>query len=125
MSILTNSDRGSLFLTRGGRDGKYLVSKLFDVTESSTPEQAMHTEANEITVPFGVGIAGNVASSRTPINIKDVYSVSRPFAFCWKLSMDNALHIIIALESKPAIVDRHPEKKTNRKNQQKYKKQNK
>ena len=76
MSILTNSDRGSLFLVRGSKDNKYLVSKLFDVTESSTLEQSVHTEANEITVPFGVGIAGNVALSREPININDVYAVS-------------------------------------------------
>lgn len=76
MSILTNSDRGSMFLVRGSRDHKYLVSKLFDVTESSTLEQSIHTEANEIIVPFGVGIAGNVAKSREAINIKDVYAVS-------------------------------------------------
>ncbi|KAK0041345.1 cGMP-specific 3 5-cyclic phosphodiesterase isoform X3 [Biomphalaria pfeifferi] len=77
VSILTNSDRGSLFLVRGSRDNKYLVSKLFDVTESSTLEQSIHTEANEIIVPFGVGIAGNVALSREPINIKDVYADPR------------------------------------------------
>ncbi|CAL1528489.1 unnamed protein product, partial [Lymnaea stagnalis] len=77
VSILTNSDRGSLFLVRGSRDNKYLVSKLFDVTESSTLEQSIHTEANEITVPFGVGIAGNVAKSREAINIKDVYADPR------------------------------------------------
>ncbi|BFY98626.1 hypothetical protein BsWGS_01666 [Bradybaena similaris] len=77
VSILTNSDRGSLFLVRGSRDHKYLVSKLFDVTESSTLEQSIHTEANEIVVPFGVGIAGNVAKTREIINIKDVYADPR------------------------------------------------
>ncbi|XP_059177094.1 LOW QUALITY PROTEIN: cGMP-specific 3',5'-cyclic phosphodiesterase-like [Physella acuta] len=77
VSILTNSDRGSLFLVRGSRDNKYLVSKLFDVTESSTLEQSIHTEANEIVVPFGVGIAGNVALTREAINIKDVYADPR------------------------------------------------
>ncbi|XP_012945061.1 cGMP-specific 3',5'-cyclic phosphodiesterase isoform X2 [Aplysia californica] len=77
VSILTNSDRGSLFLVRGSRDNKYLVSKLFDVTESSTLEQSIHTEANEIVVPFGVGIAGNVALKREPININDVYADPR------------------------------------------------
>ncbi|CAG5133199.1 unnamed protein product, partial [Candidula unifasciata] len=77
VSILTNSDRGSMFLVRGSKENKYLVSKLFDVTESSTLEQSIHTEANEIIVPFGVGIAGNVAKSREAININDVYADPR------------------------------------------------
>ncbi|RUS86057.1 hypothetical protein EGW08_006211, partial [Elysia chlorotica] len=77
VSILTNSDRGSLFLVRGSRDSKFLVSKLFDVTESSTLEQSVHTVANEIVVPFGVGIAGNVAQSGEAININDVYADPR------------------------------------------------
>ena len=80
VSILTNSDRGSLFLVRGSRENKFLVSKLFDVTESSTLEQSVHTAANEIVVPFGVGIAGNVAQSGEPININDVYAVSNEFS---------------------------------------------
>ena len=77
VSILTNSDRGSLFLVRGSRDSKYLVSKLFDVTDTSTLEDAIHTESNEIKVPFGKGIVGIVAQSGKAINIKDAYSVSR------------------------------------------------
>lgn len=76
VSILTNSDRGSLFLVRGSRDNKHLVSKLFDVTETSTLEDVIHTERNEIKVPFGKGIVGIVAQSGKPINIKDAYEVS-------------------------------------------------
>lgn len=75
VSVLTNSDRGSLFLVRGSKDTKYLVSKLFDVTESSTLEESLHTEENEIKVPFGRGIAGNVAESKEVINIKNAYEV--------------------------------------------------
>ncbi|XP_076439522.1 cGMP-specific 3',5'-cyclic phosphodiesterase-like isoform X2 [Babylonia areolata] len=73
VSILTNSDRGSLFLVRGSRDNKHLVSKLFDVTDTSTLEDSIHTESNEIKVPFGKGIVGIVAQSGKPINIKDAY----------------------------------------------------
>ncbi|KAJ8317387.1 hypothetical protein KUTeg_005291 [Tegillarca granosa] len=77
VSVLTNSDRGSLFLVRGSKDNKYLVSKLFDVTESSTLEESLHTEENEIKVPFGRGIAGNVAESKEVINIKNAYEDPR------------------------------------------------
>ncbi|XP_070212342.1 cGMP-specific 3',5'-cyclic phosphodiesterase-like isoform X7 [Littorina saxatilis] len=77
VSYLTNSDRGSLFLVRGSRDNKHLVSKLFDVTETSTLEDVIHTERNEIKVPFGKGIVGLVAQSGKPINIKDAYEDPR------------------------------------------------
>ena len=70
-----SGDRGSLFLVRGTKDNKYLVSKLFDVTEMSNLEDTLHTEDNNITVAFGSGIVGTVALSKTPINIKDAYQV--------------------------------------------------
>lgn len=92
VSILTNSDRGSLFLVRGSRDNKFLVSKLFDVTETSTLEDAIHTERNEIKVPFGKGIVGIVAQSGKPINIKDAYEVSTGLNFfsqCFLLRESN------------------------------------
>jgi hypothetical protein len=78
VSILTNSDRGSLFLARGPKDARYLVSKLFDVTAGSTLEQSLHTEDQQIIIPFGKGIAGHVASTREYINIPDAYEVSFP-----------------------------------------------
>ena len=77
VSILTNSDRGSLFLARGPKDGRYLVSKLFDVTAGSTLEQSLHNEDNQILIPFGKGIAGHVALTREYINISDAYEVKR------------------------------------------------
>ncbi|KAL8579053.1 hypothetical protein ACOMHN_035992 [Nucella lapillus] len=77
VSILTNSDRSSLFLVRGSRDNKHLVSKLFDVTESSTLEEVIHTESNEIKVPFGKGIVGIVAQTAKSINIADAYEDPR------------------------------------------------
>lgn len=75
VSVLTGSDRGSLFLVRGSKDKRYLVSKLFDVTENSTLEDSLHTEETEIKVPFGRGIAGAVAETKEIINIKDAYMV--------------------------------------------------
>ena len=53
------------------------MSKLFDVTENSDLEDTLHTEENHITVAFGSGIAGTVALTKEPINIKDAYQVNR------------------------------------------------
>ncbi|CAF1242706.1 unnamed protein product [Rotaria magnacalcarata] len=75
VSILTNSDRGSLFLARGPKDARYLISKLFDVTAGSTLEQSLHKEDQQIIIPFGKGIAGHVALTREYINIPDAYEV--------------------------------------------------
>ncbi|UJR20580.1 hypothetical protein I4U23_023705 [Adineta vaga] len=77
VSILTNSDRGSLFLARGPKDSRYLVSKLFDVTAGSTLEQSLHKEDQQIIIPFGKGIAGHVASTKEYINIPDAYEDPR------------------------------------------------
>ncbi|XP_071793701.1 cGMP-specific 3',5'-cyclic phosphodiesterase-like isoform X1 [Asterias amurensis] len=77
VSILTNGDRCSLFLARGNRENRYLVSKLFDVTENSTVEDALHTEADEIHIPWGQGIAGHVAQTKETINIKNAYEDPR------------------------------------------------
>jgi len=76
VSILTNADRCSLFLVRGSRESKVLVSKLFDVTSESTVDQSIRSEEDEICVPLGVGIAGHTAATGETINIKDAYSVS-------------------------------------------------
>ncbi|XP_071090985.1 cGMP-specific 3',5'-cyclic phosphodiesterase-like isoform X2 [Haliotis cracherodii] len=77
VNILTNSDRGSLFLVRGSKDNRYLVSKLFDVTNTSTLEESIHTADNEIKVPFGKGIAGHVAQSKDTVNIRNAYEDPR------------------------------------------------
>ncbi|XP_056005407.1 cGMP-specific 3',5'-cyclic phosphodiesterase-like isoform X2 [Ostrea edulis] len=77
VSILTRSDRGSLFLVRGTKENRYLVSKLFDVTEVSTITESLHTEETEIIVPFGKGIAGFVAESKETVNIKSAYEDPR------------------------------------------------
>ena len=76
VSILTNSDRCSLFLVRGSRENKVLVSKLFDVTSESTLDESIRSDEDEICVPLGVGIAGHAAATGETINIKDAYSVS-------------------------------------------------
>ena len=76
VSILTKADRCSLFLVRGKKENRELVSKLFDVTAASTLEESLRSEEDEIVVPFGVGIAGVAAENGEAINIKDAYSVS-------------------------------------------------
>ncbi|CAF3985328.1 unnamed protein product [Rotaria magnacalcarata] len=81
VSILTNSDRGSLFLARGPKDARFLVSKLFDVTAGSTLEESLHKEDQQIIIPFGKGIAGHVASTKEFINIPDAYEVIIIFQF--------------------------------------------
>lgn len=75
--LLTHADRGSLFLARGSLDDRYLVAKLFDVRQNTKFEDAVRkARAQEIKIPFGVGIAGTVAQSKKVINIKDAYKVS-------------------------------------------------
>lgn len=75
VNILTKSDRSSLFLVRGSKENRHLVSKLFDVTETSTLQESLHTEETEIKVPFGRGIAGYVAQAKDTVNITDAYEV--------------------------------------------------
>ncbi|XP_066278297.1 cGMP-specific 3',5'-cyclic phosphodiesterase-like isoform X1 [Branchiostoma lanceolatum] len=78
VGILTNADRCSLFLVKGSRDNKYLVSRLFDVTPDSSVEQAVHaTGSHEIRVPFGCGIVGHVAKTKETVNIRNAYEDPR------------------------------------------------
>lgn len=77
VGLLTHADRGSLFLAKGPLEDRYLVAKLFDVTQDTELEEAMQRAKNEeIKIPFGVGIAGYVAQTKEIINIKDAYKVS-------------------------------------------------
>ena len=73
--ILTNGDRSSLFLCKGHKDRKYLVSRLFDVTADSTVEEAVKPPDQAIIIPVGVGIAGHAVATGETINIKDAYQV--------------------------------------------------
>lgn len=75
VGLLTKCDRSSLFLCKGHKDRKYLISKLFDVTPESTVEEAVKPIDQAIIIPYGVGIAGNVAASGEIINIADAYQV--------------------------------------------------
>ncbi|XP_070540834.1 cGMP-specific 3',5'-cyclic phosphodiesterase-like isoform X14 [Ptychodera flava] len=77
VSILTNGDRSSLFLVRGPKEKRYLVSKLFDVSENSTLEESIHSEADEIRIPIGKGIVGHVALTKETVNIKNAYEDPR------------------------------------------------
>ncbi|KAK9879966.1 hypothetical protein WA026_008477 [Henosepilachna vigintioctopunctata] len=78
VSVLTHADRGSLFLARGVGNEKYLIAKLFDVRHDTTLEEAIKmAKSEQIRIPFGVGIAGTVAQSKTLINITDAYNDNR------------------------------------------------
>jgi putative methionine-R-sulfoxide reductase with GAF domain len=57
------------------KESRHLVSKLFDVTETSTLKDSLHTEETEIKVPFGRGIAGCVAETKETVNIQEAYEV--------------------------------------------------
>ena len=76
VNVITYADRSSLFLVEGDDKNTFLVSRLFDVTEHSTVQDALHTEEEAIKIPFGKGIIGHAAQSGKTINIKDVYEVS-------------------------------------------------
>ena len=77
VGLLTHADRGSLFLAKGPLEDRYLVAKLFDVTQDTELDEAVQRAKNEeIKIPFGVGIAGYVAQSKQIINIKDAYKVN-------------------------------------------------
>ena len=75
--LLTNADRSSLFLMDGGTEDSnpILVSRLFDVMEGTTVEDAVHEEADAIKIPVGVGIAGHAAKTGETINLQNAYEV--------------------------------------------------
>ena len=81
VSILTRSDRSSLFLAKGTKEHRFLGSRLFDVTAESTLAESLVPEEKQIKVPFGTGIAGHVAETKETINIKDAYQVCLIFQF--------------------------------------------
>nr|Q298P4.3 RecName: Full=cGMP-specific 3',5'-cyclic phosphodiesterase; Flags: Precursor [Drosophila pseudoobscura pseudoobscura] len=78
VGLLTHADRGSLFLAKGTPHNKYLVAKLFDVTQKTALKDAVtRASAEEIIIPFGIGIAGMVAQTKQMINIKEAYKDAR------------------------------------------------
>ncbi|XP_069782712.1 cGMP-specific 3',5'-cyclic phosphodiesterase isoform X3 [Narcine bancroftii] len=69
------ADRYSLFLVHeDSSNEKFLVSRLFDVAEGSTPEEA---STNCIRLEWNKGIVGYVAATGEPLNIKDAYKDPR------------------------------------------------
>ena len=73
--VLTNADRSSLFLVEGPEDNPLLVSRLFDVMENTSVEDAVHDDSDAIKLPFGVGIIGAAAKSGKHINLENAYEV--------------------------------------------------
>lgn len=73
--VLINGDRSSLFLVEGTDEQPILVSRLFDVMENTSVEDAVHDENESLKIPFGVGIIGYVAKMGEAVNIQDAYKV--------------------------------------------------
>lgn len=72
---LISADRYSLFLVcEDSSKDKFLVSRLFDVAEGSTLEEASN---NCIRLEWNKGIVGHVAAFGEPLNIKDAYEDPR------------------------------------------------
>lgn len=93
VGLLTHADRGSLFLAKGPLEDRYLVAKLFDVTQDTELEEAVQRAKNEeIKIPFGVGIAGYVAQTKEIINIKDAYKVRERESSTETLVSNNRFH---------------------------------
>ncbi|XP_037912457.1 cGMP-specific 3',5'-cyclic phosphodiesterase isoform X3 [Hermetia illucens] len=78
VGLLTHADRGSLFLAKGPPNNRYLIAKLFDVTQDTALDDAVQkAKTKELVIPFGVGIAGTVAQTKEIINIKEAYKDAR------------------------------------------------
>ncbi|NXF70064.1 PDE5A phosphodiesterase, partial [Ciccaba nigrolineata] len=72
---LIAADRYSLFLVcEDSSNEKFLVSRLFDVAEGSTLEEASN---NCIRLEWNKGIVGHVAAIGQPLNIKNAYEDPR------------------------------------------------
>lgn len=72
---LISADRYSLFLVcEDSSNDKFLISRLFDVAEGSTLEEASN---NCIRLEWNKGIVGHVAALGEPLNIKDAYEVNK------------------------------------------------
>ncbi|XP_055444034.1 cGMP-specific 3',5'-cyclic phosphodiesterase isoform X4 [Bubalus kerabau] len=72
---LISADRYSLFLVcEDSSNDKFLISRLFDVAEGSTLEEASN---NCIRLEWNKGIVGHVAAFGEPLNIKDAYEDPR------------------------------------------------
>ncbi|XP_016056977.1 PREDICTED: cGMP-specific 3',5'-cyclic phosphodiesterase-like [Miniopterus natalensis] len=72
---LISADRYSLFLVcEDSSNDKFLVSRLFDVAEGSTLEEASNSC---IRLEWNKGIVGHVAALGEPLNIKDAYEDPR------------------------------------------------
>ncbi|XP_066577007.1 cGMP-specific 3',5'-cyclic phosphodiesterase isoform X3 [Amia ocellicauda] len=72
---LIDADRYSLFLVcEDSSNEKFLVSRLFDLAEGSTLEEASNSR---IRLEWGKGIVGHVASTGRPLNIRNAYEDPR------------------------------------------------
>ncbi len=73
--VLINGDRSSLFLVEGTEENPVLVSRLFDVMEHTSVEDAIHEDNEALKIPFGKGIIGFAAQNGVAINLENAYKV--------------------------------------------------
>ncbi|KAB0343703.1 hypothetical protein FD754_020629 [Muntiacus muntjak] len=96
---LISADRYSLFLVcEDSSNDKFLISRLFDVAEGSTLEEASN---NCIRLEWNKGIVGHVAALGEPLNIKDAYEDFAAYlAFCGIVLHNAQLYETSLLENK-------------------------
>uniref|UniRef100_A0AAY4BP94 Phosphodiesterase n=1 Tax=Denticeps clupeoides TaxID=299321 RepID=A0AAY4BP94_9TELE len=70
--VLTHADRCSLFMYRQRNGIAELATRLFNVSKDSELDDCIVPPDSEIVFPLDIGIVGNVAQTKKPVNVKDV-----------------------------------------------------
>uniref|UniRef100_A0AAY4BNJ7 Phosphodiesterase n=1 Tax=Denticeps clupeoides TaxID=299321 RepID=A0AAY4BNJ7_9TELE len=73
--VLTHADRCSLFMYRQRNGIAELATRLFNVSKDSELDDCIVPPDSEIVFPLDIGIVGNVAQTKKPVNVKDVTQV--------------------------------------------------
>lgn len=75
--MLVNADRCSYFIHRARNGIPELATCLFDVTPTSKYEANLVNPQSEIVFPTDMGIIGQIATTKKPVNVPDVKQVSK------------------------------------------------
>ncbi|KAI4879677.1 hypothetical protein NFI96_032010 [Prochilodus magdalenae] len=96
IGALIHADRCSLFMYRQRNGIAELATRLFDVSTTSKLEECVIPPDSEIVFPLDVGIVGNVAHTKKPINVKDVNENSHFCSFVDELTEYTTRNILAA-----------------------------
>ena len=77
ISALIHADRCSLFMYRQRNGIGELATRLFNINTEAEFEDCVVPPDSEIVYPLDLGIVGNVALTKKPVNVKDVKEVSK------------------------------------------------